>query len=280
MFETDFAAELQTIEHHLKHVMKDYLVCPAPELEPFWQCLNYALFSGGKRFRPLLSVLTARALGRPPEDVLPVAAAVELIHSYSLVHDDLPSMDNDDFRRGQPTVHKKFGEPLALLAGDALQTAAFLALSESRSPELGAALRVISEAAGAQGMVAGQVLDVEAKDPSETTLLLIHQLKTGALIRVSVEAAALISLASDEQSKRLTAFGEHLGLAFQLADDLEDHKGDAPEKVSFVRLKGLEGTQELLRQTSATAIGLLAPFGKNGMGLAKMVELNLSRVSV
>jgi len=203
------------------------------------------LQEGGKRFRPALAMLTAEALGSRGERVLPFAAAVECVHTYSLIHDDLPAMDNDDFRRGQPTNHKKFGEAMAILAGDALLTEAFLLIAEGFGDEPDIAVRAITElskASGLCGMVGGQAIDMKSKAESSTLgeLRAMHQLKTGALIRVSAVGAALLSRASENQLSEIEAYADHLGLAFQVADDLLDFDPARPEAGSYPTLLGPE----------------------------------------
>ena len=273
-FSQSFPRELDIIESYLREQLG---TPPIPALAPLWESLKYSLFSGGKRFRPLLSLLTATALGREVADVLPLAAAVELIHTYSLVHDDLPCMDNDDLRRGRPTSHKVYGEAGALLAGDALLTQAFAALARSESPNLGRVLSMLSAAAGASGMVGGQVLDVACTAPDTELLHEIHRRKTGALIASSVSGAAILAGASEKLTSELSAYGEALGFAFQLADDIQDHNPDKLEKVSFTTRLGLEETKSELQKASDRALRHLKAIPKAD-GLRLMVELNLERV--
>lgn len=278
MFDTFFKTELGAIESYLRSALSERNVAPSPELHKFWECMNYSLLSSGKRFRPLLSLVTAQALEKPMEDALPMAMAVELIHTYSLIHDDLPAMDDDDLRRGRPTNHKVYGEGQALLAGDALLTLAFGALAESDSPHLKQALALLSEAAGPQGMVGGQVLDIGSKDPNEKLLAEIHKRKTGALIRVSVEGTAVLLGAGPEKAKLLRTYGEHLGMAFQIADDLQDFKPDMPEKINYVGRLGRDETMKLLKFVSDEAERTLSTFGAKAGGLYKMIQLNSQRV--
>ncbi len=278
MFETFFSGELAAIERHLLAVLSDKVPAPNPELLQFWECMNYSLLSGGKRFRPLLALLTAKALDRRTEEALPMATAVELIHTYSLIHDDLPCMDNDDERRGRPTNHKVYGDAQALLAGDALLTAAFGALAESGSRNLRVALALLSDAAGARGMVGGQVLDIASQDPNERLLAEIHKRKTGALIRVAVEGTAVLLEANDEQTRLLRTYGENLGMAFQIADDIQDYNPDRPEKINYVSRLGLEETKKLLHHVSREAERTLTTFGARAEGLLRMVTLNQQRI--
>jgi geranylgeranyl diphosphate synthase type II len=196
--------------------------------------MRYSVFAGGKRVRPILVIAACEAAGGNAEDALPAACAMEMIHTYSLIHDDLPAMDNDDFRRGKPTNHKVFGESVAILAGDALLTEAFILLG---SPEFGASLdpakrlRVISEisrCSGSRGMIGGQVVDMESEGKPSidfTTVEYIHTHKTGALIKASVRSGALLGGADGEREDALVRYGEAIGLAFQIADDILDIEG-------------------------------------------------------
>ncbi|RZJ87504.1 MAG: polyprenyl synthetase family protein, partial [Brevundimonas sp.] len=194
--------------------------------------MRHGVLNGGKRLRPFLVIETARLFGRPQDEAVTVAAALECIHSYSLVHDDLPAMDDDDLRRGQPTVHKAFDEATAILAGDALLTLAFGLLADA--PGIGASgrldlVRALARQAGAPGMVGGQALDLaaEQQDLGEAEISRMQAMKTGALITFACEAGPMLAEASPEDRARLRRFGETIGLAFQLADDLLDETADA-----------------------------------------------------
>ncbi len=278
MFHQTFASELELIERHLKTMMRFEAGTRQAELERFSESLNYSLFSEGKRFRPLLSVLTAKALSKAPEQVLPLATAVEMIHTYSLIHDDLPCMDNDDFRRGRPSHHKMYGEAGALLAGDALLTMAFGVLASSPSHRAAQAVSMLAEAAGPRGMVGGQVLDIESVSPSLELLESIHGKKTGALICVSVTAAAALCDASYPQIEALAKYGKELGLAFQLADDLQDFDEDQPEAINIASVLGVQKTLEYLQETGDRALDALKPFSETAEGLREMVRINFERV--
>jgi geranylgeranyl diphosphate synthase type II len=275
MFGSRYQPELDALEAYLRSALNPM---PLEALEQFWESMFYSLLSDGKRFRPLLAMLTAKALGKSPEEVLPLAGAVELIHTYSLIHDDLPMLDNDDLRRGRPTNHKVYGEAMALLAGDGLLTCAFSLLSQSLSPNAITAVHLLAEAAGPRGMVGGQVLDIQANSPDETLLSEIHQRKTGALIRVSVEAAAVLCAATDQQQGALRDYGAQLGLAFQLADDLQDYHPDKPEKVSFVSALGVDETRARLTQASEEALENLFIFPESADPLREMINMNARRV--
>lgn len=275
MLGTRFRSELDALEAYLRSALNPM---PFQALEQFWESMFYSLLSDGKRFRPLLSLLTAKALGQQEATVLPLAGAVELIHTYSLIHDDLPMLDNDDMRRGRPTNHKVYGEAMALLAGDGLLTCAFSLLSQSMSPHAITAVHLLAEAAGPRGMVGGQVLDIQARNPDEILLGEIHERKTGALIRVSVEAAAVLCGATQEQQNALRDYGAQLGLAFQLADDLQDYSPDKPEKVSFVTALGVDETRARLERASEEALESLFIFPESADPLREMIQMNSKRV--
>lgn len=223
-YEKFFRKHIRLIEIKLRNLLR------AREARPLsiHKAMQYAVFTGGKRFRPALVLSACGACGGRLRDAVPAALAVELIHTYSLVHDDLPALDNDDLRRGKPTCHKKFGEASAILAGDALLTLAFESIAAMKPAERAVRiLREISVAAGTHGMIGGQVADLEAparkKTPAEHDF--ISRLKTGALIRVSAVAGALAAGASARQLAAMTRYGECLGLAFQVIDDILDKDG-------------------------------------------------------
>ncbi len=251
-----------------------------PGLRDLMKSVRYSSLSGGKRFRPLLSILTAEALGQPAGAVLPYALAVEFIHTYSLIHDDLPCMDNDDMRRGQPTNHKVFGEAMALLAGDALLTEAFQILSDryAESPEAAlAAMRELSSAAGANGMIGGQAIDISVENQTLELELLqkIHELKTGALIRAAVVGAGHICFATERQMDDLKTFGARLGLAFQVADDILD--ADEGDSANYVHHFGLEKTRDFLNQVSGEALNAIQNWDLRAKPLRDLVMYNQSR---
>jgi geranylgeranyl diphosphate synthase type II len=250
-------------------------------LQSLSQSIEYSLLGSGKRFRPVLALLVSDAFAGGPNKVLPFAAAVEMIHTYSLIHDDLPCMDNDDFRRGVPTNHKAFSESTALLAGDALLTEAFFVISENynKEPELGLYLiRLLSEAAGFSGMVGGQAIDLSSKETGLALqeLNLMHALKTGALIRVAAEGAAHILGLPKESREKVRKFGEKLGLAFQLKDDILDSQ-EKIEKGSFPELLGLEQTESYLNEVTQEAHALLQQLSIEKSALADLLKMNLHR---
>ncbi|MBN2310102.1 MAG: polyprenyl synthetase family protein [Candidatus Hydrogenedentes bacterium] len=236
------------------------------------EAIEYSLFAGGKRFRPALALGAADIVSGDDAVALPVACALEMIHTYSLIHDDLPAMDDDDLRRGKPTSHRVYGEAIAILAGDGLLTMAFDMAAQCNVP---AVIRELAQAAGVAGMVGGQVIDLESE---HRTLALdelrrLHAAKTGALIRVSVRAGALLAGAAPEPLDALTRFGEHIGLAFQIADDILDVVGAeevlgkpvgsdaANDKSTYPALVGLDRARELAAEAVAAAVDALAPFG-------------------
>jgi len=196
---------------------------------------RYSLFAGGKRLRPILCMAAAEIVGGSLQVVMPVACALEMIHTYSLIHDDLPAMDNDDFRRGRPTSHKVYGEAMAILAGDALLTEAFRFIADAGlngllpAEKVLTAVRIMSKAAGYRGMIGGQVIDLECEDLEVdiATVEYMHVHKTGALISASLELGALLGGGSEEEIAALRQYGHHLGLAFQITDDLLDIEGEA-----------------------------------------------------
>jgi geranylgeranyl diphosphate synthase type II len=252
---------------------------PAETAEPavIHRAMRYSVFGGGKRLRPVLVLAAAEAVGGAPEPLLPVAAALEMIHTYSLIHDDLPAMDDDDFRRGRPTSHRVFGEAVAILAGDALLTEAFGLLTGAeciRRHDPGRLLTVIQEivvAAGSRGMVGGQTLDIlsEGKEVDAAHLESVHRHKTGALIRASLRAGALLGGAGEAQLQAITAYGEAVGLAFQIADDILNVEGEAATtgkavgsdaakgKATYPAVHGLERAKARAAALAAEAVKAL-----------------------
>lgn len=256
--------------------------------------MAYSLMAGGKRLRPVLLMAAADAVGADGTKFLPVACALEMIHTYSLIHDDLPAMDNDDLRRGKPTNHVVYGEGIAILAGDALLTLAFTVILRQKAVPAEALLRVVDEisrAAGAEGMVGGQVLDLEAENRqiSMEELRRVHTGKTGALFRAALRSGAILAGASEEQLSALTAYADHFGLAFQITDDILDVIGNAEEigkpvgsdeknhKSTYVTLTSLEMAQELARRTVAEAEAALSVFGQEATFLRELVAYLVNR---
>jgi geranylgeranyl diphosphate synthase type II len=242
--------------------------------------MRYSVFAGGKRLRPVLVIAGAEAVGGSAERVLPTACAMEMIHTYSLIHDDLPAMDNDDYRRGQLTNHKVFGEAMAILAGDALLTLAFGLIAENfaagaAGPALREVLADVAAGAGAAGMVGGQVADIEAegRPASAETVDYIHRHKTAALIRTSLRVGATICGATPAQREALSVAGGAIGLAFQIVDDLLDVEGtteqlgktagkdQAQHKATYPAVHGLEASRRRAAELIAEAERALAPLG-------------------
>jgi len=263
--------------------------------ETLHKAMRYSVFAGGKRLRPVLVIAGAEAVGGTAERVMPTACALEMIHTYSLVHDDLPAMDNDDFRRGVPTNHKVFGEAIAILAGDALLTLAFrLVADNARTADLGAIQAVVAdvaEAAGHAGMVAGQVADLEAegRQVGAATLDYIHVHKTGALIRASLRVGAMLCGATAEQVRALSVAGANLGLAFQIVDDILDvvasseelgktaGKDQIQQKATFPAIHGIEASRARARSLIAEAEEALTAFGPRAEPIRALGRFILER---
>ncbi len=270
------------VADYLKSLQSDFHSREASGAQQLFQAISYSLKQGGKRFRPVLCLLLADAFAVHPKRVLPWATAIEMIHTYSLIHDDLPCMDNDDFRRGEPTNHKVFGESTALLAGDALLTEAFKVISTAykAEPHIGLHLvQVLSEAAGFVGMVGGQAIDLDAKKSKFTAdqLMKMQELKTGALIRASAEGTAIACGLPEEKVCLFRKFGELLGFAFQLKDDLHDSQDGKMEKGSFPDLLGLEKTKDILDQVSNQALEILKELQIQSAELHELVQYNRER---
>ncbi|KAB0568816.1 polyprenyl synthetase family protein [Brucella pituitosa] len=259
--------------------------------------MRHGVLNGGKRLRPFLVVESAALFGQHGDAVLRVASALECIHCYSLVHDDLPAMDNDDMRRGQPTVHKAFDEAAAILAGDSLLTYAFDIVASDET-DLPANIRIqlvsaLARASGVGGMAGGQALDLMAEDnkPDEAGIITLQAMKTGALIRFACEAGAIIAGASREDRERMAEFGSAIGLAFQLADDLLDVTADAAAmgkatgkdaaagKATLVALHGIDWTRKQLSGLVAQAESLLEPFGDDATILKQAARFIAERQS-
>ncbi|MFZ5814527.1 MAG: polyprenyl synthetase family protein [Bacillota bacterium] len=261
------------------------------------EAMRYSLLGGGKRLRPALVIAAASLYGVEPQRVMPTACALEMIHTYSLVHDDLPCMDDDDLRRGRPTNHKVYGEAMATLVGDGLLTLAFELLGRQAAVEgidPARAVRVVAEVAagaGAAGMVGGQVEDLEweGRRAGGPQLQRIHAMKTGALFRASLRAGAILSGGSEADLNALDRYAEQFGLAFQIQDDVLDVIGDAVktgkgvgrdakhEKSTYVSLYGLEGAQERARAAVAQAVEALRPFGERARVLRALAEFVVDR---
>lgn len=261
---------------HVESFLKDFYaqLHDLPQNKLF-EAMEYSLLAGGKRLRPILAMEFCRLCGNDPQQAAPFAAAVEMIHTYSLIHDDLPSMDNDDFRRGRPTNHKVYGEAMAILAGDALLTDAFMVASTAQlanPADMAFAIGTLAECAGSMGMVGGQVLDIgsEERELTEQEVIDIQTRKTGALINAACVLGAIAGGGTEEQIDAAAKFAAGLGMAFQIRDDMLDVIGTQEEmgkgvgtdavKNTFVRLYGLERCEELVQTYTKYAIDALSVF--------------------
>ncbi|GIS61226.1 MAG: farnesyl-diphosphate synthase [Planctomycetaceae bacterium] len=262
------------------------------------EAMRYSLMAGGKRLRPILVLLAAEACGADPRDAMPAACAVEMVHTYSLIHDDLPAMDDDDLRRGQPTSHVAFGEAMAILAGDALLTRAFEILAADLPDPVVAAecCRVLASAGGSDGMVGGQVADLAATNTSPESvddplqvLGDIHRRKTGRLLAASLELGAVVAGAEKQVRESLLDYGQQVGLAFQVADDLLDVEGDINRtgktsgrdahlgKWTYPALAGNDTSRRLARNCIASACAAVEPLGEAGEPLKVLAEFVIER---
>lgn len=262
--ELSVVSRLQEIKQAVEEYMKKILEGDESNL---YAAMRYAVLSEGKRFRPLLLICTGESFGAKRELLLPFACAIEFIHNYSLIHDDLPSIDNDDWRRGQPSCHRAFGEDVALLAGDGLLTLAFEIMAEAPVPENLVSRKLeaifeVSRLSGPKGMIAGQFMDVKLASPqlNEEKIIELMEKKTGALIMASVKVGALIGGASREVIGLMEEFGRRLGLAFQIRDDILDAAQKAELKLprpNFVHLVGLKRARHWLHRLVIEAADLL-----------------------
>jgi geranylgeranyl diphosphate synthase type II len=253
------------------------------------QAMRYSVFAGGKRLRPILALATCELAGETPEGVLDVACALEMIHTYSLIHDDLPCMDDDDFRRGKPSLHKAFNEGIAVLAGDALHALAFEILAQRAPPAL---VVEVAWAIGSKGMIGGQAMDLESEGatPTPEHVEYIHQHKTGILIRTAVRAGAICGGGGKEMVTALTDYGEHIGLAFQIIDDILDVQGkyedlgkpvgadEAKAKATYPRVYGLEESKEMAEKLIKEAKGHLVTFGPDAQVLSQIADFIVQRL--
>ncbi|MDX1931595.1 MAG: polyprenyl synthetase family protein [Capsulimonadales bacterium] len=258
--------------------------------------MRYSLLSNGKLMRPLLCVAAAEAVGGAAESVLPTACALEMIHTFSLIHDDLPALDNDDLRRGRPTSHKQFGEAMAILAGDALHTLAFGTIAHhqkaSDASTVLRVLRLVADACGQAGMVGGQVDDMYYEKRDDVTpeiLRHIHARKTGALVNAAILSGAILSGATSDQEAALQTYGDNLGLAFQIVDDILDVTGDDAtlgkpagsdlknDKATYPKLFGLERSQQLAQEATDASLAALSTFDERAEPLRAFARFVLER---
>lgn len=294
----------ETIREHLEQTRAlvdaelERILPPAEEYPPsIHQAMRYSVFAGGKRLRPTLCLEAGRLFGGSEKTLLRVGSALELIHTYSLIHDDLPALDNDDLRRGKPTSHVVFGEATAILTGDALLTLAFETIAGSGDDTADRTLQVIHELAHAigtmSGMVAGQVVDLESTDATgdRARLEFIHSAKTGAFMRAALRSGAILAQASQDDLARVTAYGEKIGLAFQIADDLLDVLGSQAElgktigkdeqqhKATYPAIHGIEASQRIASRLIAEACEALDPYGARAQVLQGIAHYLILRSS-
>jgi geranylgeranyl diphosphate synthase type II len=300
----DIARYLEERRSWVDRTLASYLPRSASRPSLLHRAIRYSLFAGGKRIRPILALAAFEAVRGGSRDgkegvkkVLPIASAIELVHTYSLVHDDLPAMDDDDLRRGRPTNHKVFGEAVAILAGDSLLTEAFALIADPRHSSrrtAGTALEVIRElslASGSRGMIAGQIEDIRAQGASagRSTVHYIHLHKTAALIRAAVRIGGLLAGASRRALAALTRYGEKAGLAFQIADDLLDLEGTAEEtgkrvrkdrklkKATYPGVIGAERSRLYAGRLVREAVGTLEMFGERAEPLRALAQFVVDR---
>ena len=285
------------VQQHLVDAELDRLTPPeTTPPETIHRAMRYSLFAGGKRIRPVLCLEAARTVAGDMEGAVTAACSLELIHTYSLIHDDLPALDDDDYRRGKLTNHKVFGDAMAILAGDALLTLAFQVLAELPAPA-DRKVRLMAELATASGtvggMIGGQVADLEGegKPPDAALLESIHRAKTGALLRASLRMGAIYAGATDAQYAALSCYGEHIGLAFQIVDDILDveessealgktaGKDAAQHKITFPAVYGLEVSRTMAEAECARAHQVLEPFGARAARLHELADLIVRRKS-
>ena len=287
-----------------KELVNQYLSLILKQFDPkreLVMAMDHSLMAGGKRLRPILAIAAAQACGKDFLIALPASCAIEMIHTYSLIHDDLPAMDNDDIRRGLPTCHKKFCESTAILAGDALLTHAFNVISQpeqvfKKYPDLKARIKLISlisQAAGIQGMVEGQMLDMLSSQPKQrgslTHLKKIHSLKTGKMITVSVEAGAVSVGADPKTIKKLIVYADKIGLAFQVMDDILNIEGDPKimgkatgsdalnDKMTFPAIIGLDDSKKYARKLIDEAMGAISQFDQKANPLRAIARYIINR---
>lgn len=292
---SEFKMQLTTVASEVETALERLLPEPKGEHGIIAEAMRYAALGGGKRLRPFLVIETARMLGGDGDNAMVVGCALECLHVYSLVHDDLPCMDDDDMRRGRPTVHKAYDEAIAVLAGDGLLTHAFALLGSPaahRDPEIRAKLVCeLAEKGGVPGMIGGQVIDitVSESDRDEELITRLQAMKTGALIDFAVRSGGILSGADMATLESLSAYARDMGLAFQIQDDILDVEGDAAlmgkavgkdenlGKATFVSLLGLEAAKEKAHELGIAAKAHLAPFGEKAQTLKDTVDFVLQR---
>ncbi len=292
----DYLKQKQNV---IEQSLIDFLPDPDVYPETIHKAMHYSIFAGGKRLRPILTLATGELFGVQEKKLLPFASALEMIHTYSLIHDDLPALDNDDMRRGKPTNHVIFGEDMAILAGDALLNYAFELMAQAalelETPQTGLkAILEIATASGVSGMIGGQVVDLEMEKQKSANLeavTYIHKHKTGALIKACVKVGGIIADASDQDMERLTKYASHLGFAFQVVDDILDVKGDPQKlgktvgkdlesgKATYPKFVGLEASEQYAQKLLHEALDMLSPYGEAAEPLRGIAKKLVDRES-
>ena len=293
----EFKVEMKTRTAHIEEILKSYLPENITQQKTIYDAMEYSLMAGGKRLRPMLMLEAYRLFGGKDESIVtPFMAAIEMIHTYSLVHDDLPAMDNDDYRRGRKTTHIVYGEDMGILAGDALLNYAYETVAKSMASggklKLQAkAFAVLSQKAGIYGMVGGQVVDVEmtGKDLSEEQLEFIYRLKTGALLEASLMTGAVLAGASDEEVRAMEKVGRNVGMAFQIQDDILDitstteelgkpvHSDEKNAKSTYVAIYGMDESLKAVEEYSEKALNILLEFDMQNAYLNSLIEMLINR---
>jgi geranylgeranyl diphosphate synthase, type II len=309
----NFNDKLNNWAEAVNGVLEEYLICENIPQKNIYEAMRYSLLAGGKRLRPVLAMAVYEMLGKRDEEILPFACAIEMIHTYSLIHDDMPAMDNDDYRRGRLTNHKVYGDALAILAGDGLLNLAFEIMMDfssgigefaknnkillsvcdlkDRQPVYLKAMNAIGKASGVKGMIGGQVVDLESEGAMIDGDLLkyMHRCKTGALIKAPVIAAAIMGCCGEKEIEKLVEYAECIGLAFQIKDDILDVEGSLEEmgkktgsdatknKSTFISLYGMDESKRMLNEISEKAVDSIGAFGERGEFLKCMVGYLVDR---
>lgn len=288
--------ELQSRIKTIDSALEEYLAVHDNPQKSIYEAMRYSVFAGGKRLRPILMTEFCRICGGSLDEIIPFACAIEMIHTYSLIHDDLPAMDNDDLRRGMPTSHIKFGEAQAILAGDALLNKAFeiaCGYNGTHSSRALRAMKILADSSGTEGMIGGQVVDIKSEhhDITLDELKYIQLLKTGAIIRSSCKIGAVMAGADEEKINAADEFAKNLGAAFQICDDVLDVTGSEKElgkpigsdaqskKNTYVTIMGIEKSKELINEYTKNAIDALAVFGHEAEFLIELAKSLENRTS-
>ena len=294
----NFKEEQEKRIKEVEQIIQKYLPEESGFQKKVLEAMNYSVLAGGKRLRPLFMKETYEMFGGNGKEIEPFLAAIEMVHTYSLVHDDLPAMDNDEYRRGRKTTHVMYGEAMAILAGDGLLNLAFETAAKAFElggdpARVGRALSLFAKKAGVYGMIGGQTADIEAEDMgsqvTEELLLFIHEHKTAALIQSAMMTGAILAGASDEDVKKLEKIGYNIGIAFQIQDDILDVVGNEKtlgkpigsdeknNKVTYVTLKGMQQAEADQKALSEEAVALLGSFERRNLFLEQMVESLITR---